>query len=137
GKIIDEFQNPLMDVLVSTETDSTYTDGNGDFLIEIPSGTDVKLNFELESKLPYSQNFNLSSGETYEINVLMAPDNESVQLGEAVIFQKREEKPINSIAFKPDEISTVAGLTGGMAEILQSLPMVSLSSELSSQYRVR
>jgi hypothetical protein len=137
GKIIDEFQNPLMDVLVSTKTDSAYTNGNGDFLIEIPSETDVKLNFELESRLPYSQVFNLSAGETYEINVLMAPDNESVQLGEAVIFQKREEKPLNSISFKPEEISTVVGLTGGMAEILQSLPMVSLSSALSSQYRVR
>src|SRR5690606_2044775 len=55
GKIIDEFQNPLIDVLVSTETDSTYTDGNGNFSLEIPSEADVKLNFELESNLPYSQ----------------------------------------------------------------------------------
>src|SRR5690606_32085602 len=137
GKIIDEFQNPLMDVLVSTETDSTYTDGNGDFLIEIPSEADVKLNFELESKLPYSQNFNLAAGETYEINVLMAPDNESVQLNEAVIFQPQTEKPLNSIAFDPKEMQTIVGVTGGVTEMLQSLPMVSSASEISSQYRVR
>ena len=137
GKIIDEFQNPLMDVLVSTETDSTYTDGNGDFLIEIPSDADVKLNFELESKLPYSQNFNLAAGETYEINVLMAPDNESVQLNEAVIFQPQAEKPLNSIAFDPEEMQTIVGVTGGVTEMLQSLPMVSSASEISSQYRVR
>lgn len=138
GKIIDETQFPLMDVSVTDGINTTYTNGNGEFSIEIPSDTDVQIKFEQEGRMTYTENITLTSGETYEINVLLAPGEiAGVELIEAIIFQSRKEKPLTSISFKPEEMETIVGLTGGVTEMLKSLPSVSSNSELSSQYMVR
>jgi len=133
GKVFDEYQIPLMDVSVSDGINTVYTDGDGEFSIEIPAGTDVQVQFEQEGKSAFTENLNLAEDETLEKYIILA---NSVQLEGAVIFQARP-KPINSISLDPAAMETSIGITGGVAEMLQSLPSVSLSSELSSQYRVR
>ena len=45
GKVFDEYQLPLMDVSVSDGTQTVYTDGDGNFSIEITAGTDVTIQF--------------------------------------------------------------------------------------------
>lgn len=137
GKVIDEFQYPLMDVAVTDGSETVYTDSNGKFNLSIPAETDVNIRFEQTGRLTYSENFKLSPGQTKEINILLAPDTQSVVLGAAVIFQKVNDRPLNSISFDPKSMETNIGLTGGVIETIGSLPMVSVSSELSSQYRVR
>lgn len=136
GKIVDELQYPILDAIVTAGTNSTYTNGKGEFQLEIPSETDVEVWFQSEGKMDYSEIINLNSNETKTFHVLLVPDT-SVQLGTAVIFQRKTEKPLNSIAFDPAEMELNIGLTGGVTEMLGSLPMVSVGSELTSQYRVR
>lgn len=139
GKVIDENQFPMMDVAVSADTLTIYTNENGEFSIEIPSNQDIEVNFDLYGKVPYSETFNLRKGEKRNTYVLLISDeSKDVQLKTAVIFsRKNTSKPLTSISFKPEEMATITGITGGVTEMLQSLPMVSSSSELSSQYRVR
>ena len=134
GKVFDEYQIPLMDVSVSDGINTVYTDGNGDFSIEIPAGTDVQISFEQDGKSTFSETVNIADGQTEEKYIILA---NSVQLEGAVIFQRVTEKPLNSISLDPAAMETSIGMTGGVSEMLGSLPSVSIGSELTSQYRVR
>src|SRR5690554_5361681 len=137
GRIIDEYQFPLMDVKITDGASTTYTDGNGEFSISVQANTEISLSFDLEGRLPYTETLYLSEGETKELFVMLAPDTESILLGEAVILQPLPEKPLNSISFDHATIDASIGITGGITEMIGSLPTVSVGSELSSQYRVR
>lgn len=137
GRVIDEFQFPLMDVEVTDGSETVYTDTNGKYSLNVESGTDVTLHFEQEGRVSYTETVHLNAGENRDIHVMMAPDTQSVLLGEAVIFQKVVDKPLNSISFDPRTMETNIGITGGVVEMIGSLPSVSVGSELTSQYRVR
>lgn len=137
GQVIDEFQFPLFDVMVTSENESVYTDGNGNFQIAVPAGQETQITFELEGRASFTENLNLNDGEIKEIGVQLVALERTVALDQAVIFQTKTEKPIHSISFDPAEMETITGLTGGVTEMLGSLPMVSSGSELTSQYRVR
>ncbi len=134
GKVFDEYQTPLMDVSVSDGINTVYTDGNGNFDLEVSAGTDVQVQFEQEGKSTFLETINLAEGETLEKYVILA---NSVQLEGAVIFQRTTQKPLNSISLDPAAMETSIGMTGGVTEMLGSLPSVSVGSELTSQYRVR
>lgn len=137
GRVIDEFQFPLIDVKVTDGNQTTFTDSNGNFRLDIPADTNVDIHFEQSGRINFIKTVKLQTGENFEFNVLLAPDNEGVLLGEAVIFQKVTEKPLNSISLDPKSMETNIGITGGVVEMIGSLPMVSVGSELTSQYRVR
>lgn len=137
GRVIDEFQFPLMDVEVTDGSETVYTDTNGKYSLNVEAGTDVTLHFEQEGRVSYTETVHLNAGENREIHVMMVPDTQSVLLGEAVIFQKVVDKPLNSISFDPRTMETNIGITGGVIEMIGSLPSVSVGSELTSQYRVR
>lgn len=137
GRVIDEFQFPLMDVEVTNGSETVYTDTNGKYSLNVEAGTDVTLHFEQEGRVSYTETVHLNAGENRDIHVMMAPDTQSVLLGEAVIFQKVVDKPLNSISFDPRTMETNIGITGGVIEMIGSLPSVSVGSELTSQYRVR
>lgn len=138
GKVIDENQFPILDVEISADTIVVYTNEFGEFSIDLPADQEVEVNFKADGKISYSENFKLQNGEKRNTYVFLATDgSQNVQLKTAVIFKNRTEKPLTSISFKPEEMATITGITGGVTEMLQSLPMVSSSSELSSQYRVR
>ncbi len=135
--VIDEYEFPLMDVEINAGDKTYYTNANGIFNFEIPSETEISISFSAEGRVTYTESFNLPAGQTKEINILLAPDSSVVELGTAVIFTKELEKPINSISFDPKTMETTIGLTGGVTEMIGSLPTVSVGSELTSQYRVR
>ena len=136
GKVFDDYQIPLFDVKVSVNSNTTYTDENGDFQIEVPAETEVQVKFEHDDYIAYSQDFNLSNGENEIIHIIMVP-SETVQLDQAIIFHRQVDKPLTSIGFDPRDMEINIGITGGVSEMLGSLPMVSVGSELTSQYRVR
>lgn len=136
GKVFDDYQVPLFDVKISVNSNTTYTDENGDFQIEVPAETEVQVKFEHDDYIAYTQKFNLSNGENEIIHIIMVP-NETVQLDQAIIFHRQVEKPLTSIGFDPRDMEINIGITGGVSEMLGSLPMVSVGSELTSQYRVR
>jgi len=137
GQVIDEFQFPLMDVEVTDGSETVYTDTDGKYSLNVEAGTDVTLHFEQEGRVSYTETLHLEAGENRDLHVMMTPDTQSVLLGEAVIFQKVVDKPLNSISFDPRTMETNIGITGGVVEMIGSLPTVSVGSELTSQYRVR
>lgn len=136
GRVFDDFEFPLMDVSISDGSTTVYTDADGEFSIRIPAGEEVSVIFAQEGKIPFTEKMNLKEGETRERIIVMADEEASVRLKEAVIFQSKP-RPVNSISLDPAKMSDIAGITGGVTEMLGSLPMVSVGSELTSQYRVR
>ena len=136
GKVFDDYQVPLFDVKISVNSNTTYTNENGDFQIEVPAETEVQVKFEHDDYIADSQDFNLSKGENEIIHIIMVP-SETVQLDQAIIFHRQVDKPLTSIGFDPRDMEINIGITGGVSEMLGSLPMVSVGSELTSQYRVR
>lgn len=137
GKVFDEYNFPLMDVTVTDGTTTTYTDGDGNFSLEVPTDADVQVRFEQTGRITFIESLNIASGETYERYILLAEgSSDGVQLQEAVIMGERS-KPINSTSLSPADMETSIGLTGGVTEMIGSLPSVSVGSELTSQYRVR
>lgn len=138
GKVYDEFKFPLMDVKISDGTTTVYSDGDGNFSIQIPADTDVQVIFEQTGRISLSENIRVGAGETVEKYIILAEGApEGVKLETAVIFSKEVSKPLNSISLNPEEMETSIGLTGGVSEMIGSLPSVSIGSELTSQYRVR
>lgn len=137
GRVIDEFQFPLMDVEVTDGSETVYTDTNGKYSLNVEAGSDVTIHFDQEGRVSYTETVHLEAGENRDLHVMMAPDTQGVLLGEAVIFQKVVDKPLNSISFDPRTMETNIGITGGVIEMIGSLPSVSVGSELTSQYRVR
>lgn len=136
GKVMDENQYPLFDVVISANDQMTYSDNNGNFSIEIPADTQTEVLFQLDGQVPFKDTFQLKAGENHVIHVMM-PTDQNIQLDEAVIFQRVIEKPLQSTSFDPATMQINVGVTGGVTELLGSLPMVSVGSELTSQYRVR
>src|SRR5690606_27719477 len=64
GKVIDEYQYPIVDVLITAGENTTYTNGNGEFNLEIPANTEVQVRFESEGRNPFTETLNLSSNES-------------------------------------------------------------------------
>lgn len=136
GKVFDDYQIPLFEVKVSANSIITYTDENGYFQLKIPADSPIQISFEHDDFMTYSQQFNLATDENEIIHIILVP-NETVQLDQAVIFHRQIDKPLTSIGFDPRDMETNIGITGGVSEMIGSLPMVSVGSELTSQYRVR
>ena len=68
GKVIDEYKMPLMDVLITDGTNTTFSGPDGYFTLEIPADADLEISFQKEGHINYSESVNLTNGERYEFN---------------------------------------------------------------------
>lgn len=139
GKVVDENRKPIPQAEVRWNDQKTTTDNNGYFKIEIPSNQSITVTFEHEGKLNYSQTFNLKDKNKREINVLLAEDlNDAIDLKTAEItFQSNKNKPFQSTTLSAEQMQQGPSLTGGVTDLLKTLPFVNSNTELSSQYMVR
>lgn len=136
GKVMDEDEFALTDVEIKWEGQTSYTDSEGQFSIEIPAGRQVEIQFEQEGRTPFYEKLKLKEGEQHLMHLYLYSVERTTELQGAVLFQQIE-KPLTSFSFDPRSMETNVGLTGGVTEMIGSLPMVSVGSELTSQYRVR
>ena len=138
GKIVDENRLPLEDVVIMVGDQEVYSDMDGNFLIEIPSNTDVVFTVTADGRLPYKQTLKLGDHLTKEIFVQLAEDPKSrIELQGAEITFQRKTTPLQSVALSAKQMTEGPSLTGGVTDILKTLPYVSSNTELSSQYMVR
>src|SRR5690606_41864498 len=66
GKVFDEYNFPLMDVTVTDGTNTTHSDGDGNFSLEVPANADVQVRFEQTGRITFIETVNVASGQTYE-----------------------------------------------------------------------
>lgn len=139
GKVVDENKLPISDAAIVWKDQTVYTDQEGNFKISIPSNEAVTVTFQYDGKLGYSQTFNLKNNNRRELYVLLAEDpKQAIELKTAEIsFQTNKNKPFQSTTLSAEQMLQGPSLTGGVTDLLKTLPFVNSNTELSSQYMVR
>lgn len=135
GQIRDEMHQPVSYVNI-TESDSrqgTTSDKSGRYSLRIPYREKISLRFSYLGYRAVDSTVFMNGRTELELNLIMQPAIN--QLPTVSIQDKLERK--NSITrLDPKLIKQLPGASG-FEEILQTLPGVSSSSELSSRYNVR
>ncbi len=134
GVILDENSNPIEDVNITNSKNTTYSNANGFYQLNVPANQKVTVVFSHVSMKSSTLKLELKPNEDYEFNVVM--NNNAEQMGEVIIInnRKRVEGIIN---IEPEVIRNIPGANAGIENILKTLPGVYSNNELSTQYNVR
>lgn len=139
GKVVDENRLPLADAEIIVNEKQYYTDQDGNFTIEIPADQTVNITFSNSSYRAYTHTIQMKDRTKKELFIQLVPDpSETVQLKQAeIIFQSNKNKPLTSTVLSAAQMQQGPSLTGGVTDLLKTLPFVNSNTELSSQYMVR
>lgn len=135
GIILDQQNTPIANVNIKSDTKGTVTNSNGFYVLEIPSNTDVSIEFTHLSFKKIASVFNLKNGEDYEFNPVMSTSLE--QIAVVTVTNKRQREVEGIITLRPETIRKIPGANAGVENLLLTLPGVSNNNELSTQYSVR
>lgn len=139
GKIVDENKKPIDKAEIIVADKSYFTNEDGDFKINIPSNQSVTVTFNYNNYLSYAQTVSLRDKNKKQLFIqLVADKNKAIELDEAIItFQSNSNKPLQSTSLSAAQMQQGPSLTGGVTDLLKTLPFVNSNTELSSQYMVR
>ncbi len=135
GVILDENNFPVENVNITYSKGGTKTSKDGDYIISIPSNTNITILFTHVGLKKISQTFNLKENENYEFNPVLKIDFE--QLGTVVIKGEKRERIEGITTIAPQMLRKIPGGNAGVENILKTLAGVNGNNELSSQYNVR
>ncbi|MEJ1223392.1 TonB-dependent receptor [Sediminicola sp. 1XM1-17] len=136
GVVMDNNNEPLGNVNVSSTYQGTFTDKNGFYALEIVSEQKTTITFShIGHKDIILENLILSSNETFEFHPIL---KEGVTQVDGVTVTASGEKRITGITTVPPEIiRRIPGANAGVENVLKLLPGVTSNNELSTQYSVR
>ncbi|AXT20216.1 TonB-dependent receptor [Flavobacteriaceae bacterium AU392] len=135
GIILDENNTPISNVNIKARELGTSTNENGFYLLKVPANTDITIVFTHLSHKKISVKFNFKNGESIEFNPVMKVDIEQIT---EVVIKSSDRKALEGITtIDPEIIRTIKGAQSGVENILKTLPGVSITNELSTQYNVR
>jgi hypothetical protein len=112
----------------------TSTGEDGSYMLVIPANTELTL---VISHISYQQQqflINLSKGQEKELNIILSPSAEELDDVEIVDQQTRNT---SFIRLDPKIAKRIPSLSGGIEELIVTMPGVSSTNELSTQYSVR
>lgn len=136
GVILNESNQPLSNVNISTVSDGTYSDSNGFYILQIVAEQETTIIFShLGNKEIILKNLILNTNETYEFNPVMKTD--VVQVDGVTVTPSGEKNVEGVTDISPKEIRHIPGANAGVENVLKLLPGVSSNNELSTQYSVR
>ena len=137
GKVIDDNGSviELVNIAVMGTSYGTSSNSRGQYELALPSDTTLEVAFSFIGYKHVKKVVNLKKGEERKIDVVM--ESMSMTLPEAVV----SDRQINSATITridAREISFVPSSgAGGVEDLVKTLPGVSSTNELSSQYNVR
>lgn len=137
GKVIDNNGSviELVNIAVMGTAYGTSSNNRGQYELALPSETELEVVFSFIGYEQVKKNVKLKKGEERKLDIVMK--SMSMTLPEAVI----SDRQINSATITrldAREISFVPGSgAGGVEDLVKTLPGVSSTNELSSQYNVR
>lgn len=134
GVILDENNNPVEKVNVSSGTLKTVSNQNGFYSLSVPAGKKVTIVFSHISSKNKSITIELKPNEDFEFNPVM--NNNTEEMTEVVVLNNR--KRVQGITnIDPSIIRKIPGANAGIENIIKTLPGVYSNNELSTQYAVR
>ena len=136
GKITDEKGRAieLVNVAISGLPGGTMTDQKGNFELEVPANTEVYVSMSFIGLEKEVEQVLLQPGERFELNKTLK--NTYTQLPEVEV-EDEQIRSSNLIRIDPKVAFNVPTSSGKIPTLLKTLPGVSSSNELSSQYSVR
>lgn len=135
GIILDNEKRPVADVNVSSSGNTTQTNSDGFFEIEVPSNKKAALVFTHISLKMMSLTVNLKPNEVFVFNPMMS--NAQEQMGEVFVSSKNKKRVQGITVIDAATIKKIPGANAGIENILKTLPGVNSNNELSTQYAVR
>ena len=136
GKVQDENNNPLPGVFVKIDkgNQTCITNDSGYFHLKVTAETILTLTFTLLSYEPHYIQVYLKKGEQKHLNPKLTTTVKNI--GEVSITNNRERASgISRINTK--DFNHLPNPSGNFESLIKSMPGVSSSNELSSQYSVR
>ncbi len=124
----------MVNVAVVGSTTGSVSDRNGNYALVVEAGKELDVDFSFIGYQPRRFTINLRPGETREFNVGLSFSARELQGVEVTDQQIRN---YNYVRLDPKDVKLIPTLTGGIEAMLKTLPGVSSSNELSSQYSVR
>ncbi len=136
GTITDTLYHPveLANITILGTNTGTTTDENGRYRLKVNSNQKITLSISCLGYLNSNTVVQLADGERKEVNVKLISLSTSID-GVSVISSRHKFSNIEKINIK--DIELIPDASGNFESILKSLPGVSSSNELSSQYSVR
>ena len=135
GVILDKNNNPIENINVISNLSGTTTNSNGFYSIRVTSNQDVNIEFTHINYKKISLKFNLNDDEIFEFNPIM---DESIEQIATIILNSRSRDNFSGVSnINPEVIRKIRGAQPGVENLLKTLPGVSISNELSTQYSVR
>lgn len=135
GVILNEDNEPVENVSIISEIETTQSNQNGFFEINIPGNKNTTITFSHLSHKSIEVSLRLNDSEDYEFNPVMTVNIQ--QIGEVVINAKKRKEVEGIQTISPKQIRLIPGANAGVENILKSLPGVNSNNELSTQYAVR
>lgn len=137
GKIVDDSGNviELVNVAVMGSSYGTSSNSRGQYELYLPSDTDLEIVFSFVGYKQETRNIKLKKGEERKIDVVM--EYTSVTLPDAVVSDRKiKSATITRLDARKITFVPSSG-AGGVEDLVKTLPGVSSTNELSSQYNVR
>ncbi|MEE4258235.1 MAG: TonB-dependent receptor [Bacteroidales bacterium] len=136
GTITDDKNKPvdLANVSVIGEKRGTSSDINGKFRLVVPAGKEIVIGISYIGFADKKYPVTLQEGEERDISFQLIPISTDLPGFEVKDEKLRTE---SMVRLNPKDANVVSSLTGGVTDLIKTLPGVSTSSELSSQYTVR
>lgn len=139
GIVFDNENTPLLGVnitLKDTPTEGTQSDINGYYLLEIPANKEVTIVFSYvgleNAEVTISP---LGKNDEFEFNPQLTG---SIQIGTVELDSRTKRKAVEGIiTLSPKTVRRLPGANAGVETLIKSLPGISGTDELSTQYSVR
>jgi len=129
GRAID-----LFNIAIVGFPGGTTTDSKGNYKLEIPADTSLTIVFSHIEYKTVKKKINVKSGESLKLHVKAVRN--ITTLG-TVDVRNEEGRQNNVIRLNPKVISSLPNSSGGIEQLIKTLPGVVSNNELSSQYSVR
>ena len=136
GTVVDSTGKALQAVNVGLlgSPNATSTNELGFFKLTLPADSDLVIGLTFVGLAPQQFKMRLKAGEERLIQRKMVA--RSTDLADVIIEEQSGRKD-NMIQLDPKSLQVIPNPTGNIESILKTLPGVSSSNELSSQYNVR
>ncbi|MGB5357120.1 MAG: TonB-dependent receptor plug domain-containing protein [Eudoraea sp.] len=136
GVVLNEQEQPIYNVNISSNREGTFTDITGFYLLEVLADTEISITFShLGHKNIVLENLILTTNETFEFNPVMKTKVQQIDGVEVTATGEKSTEGITTIS--AELVRKIPGANAGVENVLKLLPGVSSNNELSTQYSVR
>jgi len=136
GNVRDQYNKPLelVNVAILGSTTGSVTDQKGNYALIVPANKDITVDFSFIGFKSKRYQVNFKPGERKELNVMLMISLTELK---GVEIKDNQIRSYNYVRLDPKEAKMIPTLSGGIEAMLKTLPGVSSTNELSSQYSVR